>query len=415
MKAHRRGRRPWRAVLTAAALLAVAGGLTAAAAQPAPARSGLRADPGCERCHGELELLRQQAGSLARAQELLVSIEVIAHSAHGDQTCADCHSGYGRYPHVDRLTATQTCASCHAEAESLWSLGAHATADDPVSCRQCHDAHDIAAVDTARTTPHAARLNAPCIACHSGAQLPLHEPHAADVSCARCHAPHDTRPPVDPEAWLAPTRQAATCGACHADVADVWGLDIHGDADMRAEHRGSNDVSTEVVTCTSCHIGHEMVSPDSPDFAVVSVARCSSCHEDAARTFYNSYHGRATALGSRVSATCADCHGAHDILPTAMAASHVAPHNLVETCGACHEHARPAFVLYDSHPDPFNRARNPWIFYSFWLMNGLLVFVLVVFGGHTLLWWLRLWLDKRRGIIHGIGVHGHGDGHGEEH
>jgi hypothetical protein len=47
-------------------------------------------------------------------------------------------------------------------------------------------------------------------------------------------------------------------------------------------------------------------------------------------------------------------------------------------------------------------------------MNGLLVFVLVVFGGHTLLWWLRLWLDKRRGIIHGIGVHGHGQGHGHE-
>lgn len=148
-----------------------------------------------------------------------------------------------------------------------------------------------------------------------------------------------------------------------------------------------------------------MVATADPRFATVSVERCSACHEHGARTFYNSYHGRATALGSRVSASCADCHGAHDILPDSFPASRVAQANLVETCRSCHEYARPAFVQYDAHPDPFNRARNPAIFYSFFIMNGLLVFVLLVFGGHTLLWWLRLWLDKRRGIIHGIGVH----------
>jgi hypothetical protein len=44
----------------------------------------------------------------------------------------------------------------------------------------------------------------------------------------------------------------------------------------------------------------------------------------------------------------------------------------------------------------------------------LLVFVLLVFGTHTMLWWVRLWLDKRRGIIHGPGRprSRHDDGHG---
>jgi hypothetical protein len=458
MSAHRRGPVPWRTVLIGAALLVPIGGAgagvwalarphadmstrislsdataavaagartagvmraaapagvtdAAAATQQAPA-TARQPTPGCERCHGELELLRQQTNSLARAQEVLVSIDAIAHSAHSDKTCADCHSGYTQYPHVERMTVTQSCASCHAPADSLWSLGAHASADDPVTCRQCHDSHAIAAVDTARTTAHAATLNAPCVSCHTAAQLPGHEPHAAEVSCARCHAPHDTRTVDDPDGWLAPARQPQTCGACHEEASAKWVGDIHGDAALRAEQLGDREPSADFVTCTSCHIGHEMLSTDDESFAVVSVQRCSACHQDASRTFYNSYHGRATALGSRVSASCADCHGAHDILPQTMAASHVAPDNLVETCAACHEHARPAFVQYDSHPDPFNRARNPWIFYSFWLMNGLLIFVLVVFGGHTLLWWLRLWLDKRRGIVHGIGVHGHdGPGH----
>jgi predicted CXXCH cytochrome family protein len=431
MTAHRRGLGPWRTALAGAALLIPVGGVAAgvwAYARPdqaAPVRVSLSSPvaqtspvtarqptPGCERCHGELELLRQQTGSLSRAQEVLVSIDVIGHSAHSDKTCADCHSGYARYPHVERLTVTQSCASCHAPADSLWTLGAHASADDPVLCRECHDSHAVSAVDTAQVSSHAAALNAPCVACHAAVQLPVHEPHADGVSCARCHAPHDTRTVDDPDGWLAPARQAQTCGACHDEVSSAWGTDIHGDAALRAGHLDGREPAADVVSCTSCHIGHEMLPLESEAFAVTSVERCAACHEHASRTFYNSYHGRATALGSRVSASCADCHGAHDILPTSMSASHVAPDNLVETCSACHENARPAFVLYDSHPDPFNRHRNPWIFYSFWMMNGLLIFVLVVFGGHTLLWWLRLWLDKRRGIIHGIGVHGHDDHEG---
>ena len=84
-------------------------------------------------------------------------------------------------------------------------------------------------------------------------------------------------------------------------------------------------------------------------------------------------------LGSAIAASCADCHGAHGILPSTDERSRTHQGNLVETCGACHENARPAFVKYDSHPDPFNRARNPWIFASFLFMNSVLIMTLVVF------------------------------------
>jgi hypothetical protein len=445
MSAQRGGQPPWRILLPAGTLVVLLCALAAGAwaratgsavmptpaidaatqadavpaqqptqAQSAPRRAPQQAALGCERCHGELELLRQQTGTLARAQQVFVPEHIVATSAHGEMSCAECHTGYGRYPHEERATATQTCASCHAAADTLWRVSTHASADDQVTCVQCHSSHDIRTAEVLRSKDGASMANAPCLSCHQSDALPAHEPHAANVSCAGCHAPHDTRSVDDPESRLAPAHQAQTCAACHEEAATKWRNDIHGNAALREAHLAGREPSAQVVVCTSCHTGHEMLPVDDERFPLASVERCSECHEHGARTFYNSYHGRATALGSRVSASCADCHGAHEILPDTFAASRVAGANLVQTCGECHEHARPAFVKYDPHPDPFNRARNPWLFYSFFMMNGLLVFVLIVFGGHTLLWWLRLWLDKRRGIIHGIGVHGHGHGHVHE-
>lgn len=357
--------------------------------------------PGCDGCHAERELLRQQAGSMSRADALLVPHAVVAASAHGGMTCAECHAGFDRFPHPARETGTASCASCHAPADSAWHDGIHARADDPVTCVQCHGTHDVAAAATLRTDEGAAVANAPCIDCHRGERLERHTPHSNTVACAACHASHDVRPVDDPASWLAPARQRGTCGSCHDSVAAVWRTDVHGARNGTAP---SDQSRADVVACTSCHYGHRMVAPGDSAFATDAVARCSACHEHAARTFFGSYHGKATALGSRVSAACHDCHGAHDILPDTAAASRVAAANLVDTCSACHAYARPAFVRYDAHPDPFNRARNPWIFYSFWFMNGLLVFVLVVFGAHTVLWWIRILLDRRRG--HGHGAHG---------
>jgi hypothetical protein len=232
------------------------------------------------------------------------------------------------------------------------------------------------------------------------------------VLCAACHAPHEVRPVHDPQSWMSPVRQVETCAGCHEEVAASWRQrDIHGNDELRREHLAGREPNAEVVLCTSCHIGHQMIATDDPRHGLASVDRCASCHEHATRTFYGSYHGKATALGSRVSASCADCHGAHDILPHTMAGVPRRQGEPGRDVRLCHEYARPAFVLYDPHPDPFNRARNPWIFYSFWMMNGLLIFVLLVFGAHTVLWWVRLALDKRRGIIHGPGMHGHGQDH----
>jgi hypothetical protein len=146
-----------------------------------------------------------------------------------------------------------------------------------------------------------------------------------------------------------------------------------------------------------------MLAPSHEAFEQDMVAACGACHEPHADTYFGTYHGKATALGSEIVATCNACHGAHTILPADEPASHVSDARVVETCAACHPGADARFALYDSHPDPWNRERNPPLFYSFIFMNVLLFGVVGVFTLHTALWWLRLWLDRRRGAAHGAG------------
>jgi hypothetical protein len=190
MTVKRRARVPWRAVLLGSVLVVAAVGAVTVAARAdsapegtvvlagvdAPAAAAGAAAPesspaadvtaprqqlprrqpagqplGCEGCHGELELLRQQTGSLARAEQVFVPNHIVAASAHGDRSCAECHAGYTRYPHDERTTRTQTCQSCHVDATTHWQAGSHATADDQVTCVQCHTTHDVRSVEELRS------------------------------------------------------------------------------------------------------------------------------------------------------------------------------------------------------------------------------------------------------------------------
>jgi hypothetical protein len=400
-------------LLGALSLAGAAAGQEPRAAPGAPPRPAtsvtapVRRDPNrpvetCERCHGELELLRQHTGTLAAAQSLLAPDAVLRASAHGELACAECHRGFGTFPHPERATRTAACASCHARADTAWSGGVHARPreGERVACRQCHGTHDVSPAAAAGTREGVQLVNARCVSCHPVERLRPGTAHADGVACSACHGAHDVRPADDPAVSpLAPARQSATCGACHDTIAARWRSDAHGAAVLAAGasggRPGADDGEAAPPTCTTCHGTHGMQRREAPGFHAAIGARCGECHEKYAGRSQDSYHGKATALGSRVAAGCSDCHGAHDIFPASDARSTVAKASLVETCGACHENARPAFVLYDPHPDPFDRDRNPWIFYSFWFMNALLVGVLGVFGIHSVLWWVRLQLDRR--------------------
>jgi hypothetical protein len=146
-----------------------------------------------------------------------------------------------------------------------------------------------------------------------------------------------------------------------------------------------------------------MLAPSHARFDQDMVAQCAVCHADYADTYFGTYHGKATAVGSEIVATCDHCHGSHRIFPASDERSWVAEGHLVGTCAQCHENASASFVLYDSHPNPLDRERNAPLYFSFVFMNVVLFGVLVVFGLHTALWWVRLILDDRQRAAGGIG------------
>lgn len=382
--------------------------LCTVAALPAVAQPAR--DAQCTLCHGELELIRRHTTSLDEARALVVFDSTLRRSAHDSLSCSSCHTGFDRYPHEPNgQPGTRSCSACHEAAADVYARGVHAEASvardagqpaRAATCADCHGIHDAVPIDTGSVDVRA-RLNRDCVACHASAALPPDDPHAGAVTCASCHAAHDTRRVDDVAASVAPLAQPATCGACHAAAADSVPHDVHGRAlaalDPAPGLSRLNARDDAPPTCSSCHSAHGMRAPSREAFEQQMVEACGTCHVDYSSTYFGTYHGKATALGSEIVATCNACHGAHSILPADEPASSVSDAQLIETCGACHPHADAHFVLYDSHPDPWNRERNPPLFYSFIFMNVLLFGVVGVFTLHTALWWLRLWLDRRKG------------------
>jgi DnaJ-class molecular chaperone len=84
--------------------------------------------------------------------------------------------------------------------------------------------------------------------------------------------------------------------------------------------------------CTTCHSDVSQI----PHGAELKRVECSTCHADAFKDYTSSVHGQAAAKAVNDAATCASCHGSHNIQPAKNPQSQVYPLNLPRTCGACH-------------------------------------------------------------------------------
>jgi hypothetical protein len=137
---------------------------------------------------------------------------------------------------------------------------------------------------------------------------------------------------VRPAAAASPTNE--DCLACHEDTsqkradgrplgADLgrFAASVHGQAGL---------------SCVDCH-ADLAAATEFPHAERLAPAQCASCHADASAQYAASIHARARAGGGGGgAATCRDCHGAHDILPAADAASRTNHFNVAATCGSCH-------------------------------------------------------------------------------
>ncbi len=162
-----------------------------------------------------------------------------------------------------------------------------------------------------------------CTQCHEeGKKIdPTAGAHAA-VSCGTCHEKHEEYP-------HAANLAKPVCANCHVDVAGEHANGVHGLARARGDE-GAPD-------CGTCHgSAHEALKPRTQAFRGAVPATCGMCHDEVAKQYVSSVHGRALEQGIPQAPLCTDCHGDHAIQKHTISTSPVNAGHIRETCGRCH-------------------------------------------------------------------------------
>lgn len=390
-----------RACLVAA--LIATGGL--AFAQGKDAKPG--PNDGCLTCHGD-------AGAKASSgKSVAVDAKHFASSVHGAMNleCTSCHAddAVKQFPHGTVKGAQ--CASCHDKAVAEYAKSAHGVAkaggkQAAATCASCHGAHDIRKADDPASKTNRANLEATCGACHGNEQviaagkLPggnvvsrfhdsihgqamVNKSAAAGAvpTCTVCHGAHDIVGKDDPESRVSRSKAATMCGTCHAGEKAEWEKSQHG------KLRQSNVM--QAPSCIDCHSSHSIVQHHDPKFALGVIEQCGTCHADFAGTYRDTFHGQVTELGYTQIASCASCHGAHQVLPASDPLSKVSAQNRLNTCRECHPKANANFALFEPHANRHVRKDGQLLFFTNVFMEVLLFGVFAFFGIHTILWFFR--------------------------
>ncbi|MCU0302794.1 MAG: cytochrome c3 family protein [Thermoanaerobaculales bacterium] len=369
----------------------------------------------CLACHGDPTLSVERDGEKV---SLFVDPDRFALGSHAQTACAQCHTDVTP-GHKERPCATIAspvdCGICHAarvEEHDLSRHGALAAEGDPdaPTCVTCHD-HPHTVLDHRLPMAPTYSRNVPnlCGECHAaGGAAALRLADDRDIvgsylesahgrglmgsglvvsaSCIDCHTAHSALPQDDPRSTVSRGRILDTCGACHKGIEEEFKRSVHFPANVVTNQ--------ELPTCESCHTSHEITRIDAQGFRMMMMNQCGRCHEGFAETFFDTYHGKVTQLGSEGAAKCYDCHGTHNILPSDNPDSRLSRRHVVETCGQCHPRAHLEFAGYLSHATHHDKDKYPFLFYSYWFMTILLVGTLTFFLVHTLLWLFRLWRTR---------------------
>jgi len=258
----------------------------------------------------------------------------------------------------------------------------------PTLCARCHRIGEKAAVRIQADVPDIVGSYVESI---HGKGL-LESGLVVTATCASCHTAHRELPPDDPASSVNDAHIAGTCGKCHHGIEEIFKTSVHAP--------GNNAGGKPLPTCEDCHSSHSITRTDQPDFRFRMMDQCGRCHEAESTTFFDTFHGKVSRLGSERAAKCYDCHGTHDILPVANPASKLSRANVVGTCGKCHEGSHRRFAGYLTHATHHDAAKYPWLFWSFWGMTVLLVGTLTFAVLHTLAWLVRLWLTREQWRSH---------------
>ena len=323
---------------------------------------------------------------------VLWSSQVFAgESVVSPEACLECHDDVTT---VEDFTASvhgaNGCVACHIE---LTDIDAHMDGElmpGPVDCSRCHKQEFKEYFDSAH------KFDNPNI----------------NLSCTSCHQDIHKLTAWNQDKQLANN----VCVSCHTTPAKEYNASIHA--------KGVADGNMDAAACIDCHGLHAIASVDEMnprERASFRTEPCMKCHADeemmeknevlpvAVETYLESYHGKNFHLGyPEKVAGCADCHTAHQVLPSEDPASSLNPDNLINACAKCHKDASAQFVKFYAHGNMKDRANYPILFYTYVAMSALLVGTFGVFWFHSLLWMFRGFIEnneKKKALAAGGTLH----------
>jgi len=159
-----------------------------------------------------------------------------------------------------------------------------------------------------------------------------HGVHAdEEVRCVDCHNDMAGYPHADfPDVDYRTwqLKMSLVCGNCHEDEA----LDRQESVHARLIAAGK----FEAASCADCHGSHDVQWADPEKHEVDRmhmVNACGQCHSTIAEDYKQSIHGQEAAKGNADAPTCSNCHPAHQILDPRSAEFRL---QSPELCGQCH-------------------------------------------------------------------------------
>jgi cytochrome b subunit of formate dehydrogenase len=373
-------------------------------------------DRDCLRCHENKQLTTMKAG---KPVPLYVNQAEMAASRHSKTACVQCHTG-GTPSDPVRPCKTMPekvdCSICHAEVANQYRESTHGKltaqgSPDAPACRDCHSPHAVKSKNDSSSPTYSRNVPTLCASCHrsgqkaalryKGTQDHIVEHYAESIhgkgllqsgltvtaDCADCHTAHHELPSKDPKSSVNRANIAKTCAQCHRGIYEMFTRSVHSPAVTKT--------SKPLPECADCHSAHSIQRTDLTNFRLHIMDQCGRCHREITDRYFETFHGKVSALGYTKTAKCYDCHGAHDILPVDNPKSRLSRANIVATCGKCHTGSHRQFAGYLTHATHHDPKKYPFLFVTFWAMTSLLLGTLLISGAHTLMWLPRS-LEYRR-------------------
>jgi len=339
--------------------------------------------PGCTGCHathtkayppseGAVDLLCQKCH-----RDAMATLASSKHGAMGKEStilsCSSCHDVHATSRMSFGKDADKTCEQCHPGMAKQFEGSVHAgiLAQGKMSCLSCHRTHQLV------NGPEKDRFG--CGACHaaeekvyrkSAHRLARLQGDTQAASCGDCHGGHQILRASDPASSVSGKRLPGTCGRCHSDkqvfTSDYVRLPVSLASYSASVHgQGWKDGEAGAI-CTDCHGTHDLESAASASSTIHRAnltATCGKCHDQPARDYARSVHGRALVHGIKDSPSCTDCHDEHYILSARDPRSPVSRQGVgSSTCARCHENPAMA-ARYGLSPDvvkSFNDSYHGW-------------------------------------------------------